>query len=256
MSHDIIPFHFHDREVLTIRDDQGDPWWRASDVCEHCGILNVSQACERLDTDEKAVICLTDTTGRSQDMLIVNEPGLYRLVMRSRKAAAKEFQRWVTHEVLPSIRKTGKYDATQVPQVKNPVHQLMIDTVIRLDEVEQRAIAAEERAIRAEARIAAVDTKADLALEDAHTMSLEDYIMKNGLLRQFPQTQWSRYATWLVNFCLATGMHVSKIPVYGKQWSEENVYPLGALHAWKRQEVSPPRQVHLLRPQGSEGDAL
>jgi anti-repressor protein len=149
-----------------------------------------------------------------------------------------------------------------LPQVKNPAHQLLIDTVVRLDEVEQRAIAAEQRALSAEAKIAHVDTKADLAkttadlaLEDAHTMTLENYITKNGLLRQFPRGQWTRYAKWLANFCLAMGLHVHKVSVYGKAWGEENAYPLAALHAWERQEIYQPRQVRLLRPDDTEGGA-
>lgn len=105
----LIPFHFNGQEIPAIRDANGEPWWRAIDVCKQCDIKNVSQACERLDADEKADICLTDSAGRPQNVLIVNESGLYALVMRSRKAEAKAFRRWITHEVLPQIRKTGAY---------------------------------------------------------------------------------------------------------------------------------------------------
>lgn len=123
---DIIPFQFNGHDVPAIRDDNGDPWWRAQEVCHHCGIKNVSKACERLDGDEKAVITLSDSAGRPQEMLIVNEAGLYTLALSSRKEQAKVFKRWVTHEVLPTIRKTGKYatPSSQPPSYQSEVEDL------------------------------------------------------------------------------------------------------------------------------------
>ena len=101
-------------EVRVIMKD-GEPHFVAADVCRALEISNVSDALSRLDDDEKSLafipamgIGLTDTHG-GQEMLVVNEPGLYRLIFASRKPEAKKFQRWVYHEVLPSIRKTGSY---------------------------------------------------------------------------------------------------------------------------------------------------
>lgn len=94
------------RVRVTMRD--GDPWFVARDVCTILGITNASQAVEKLDEDEKGV-CSTYTPGGTQALLCINEPGLYRLIFQSRKAEAKAFTRWVTHEVLPAIRKTGTY---------------------------------------------------------------------------------------------------------------------------------------------------
>ena len=125
------------------------------------------------------------------------------------------------------------------PQVKNPAHQLLIDTIVRLDEVEQRAQAAEQRALVAE-------TKADLALEDSHRMTLEEFICKNGLLRQFPRTQFATYARWLGQLCDEYGLPVPKSPVYGQSWDSEKAYPLSALTAWLRHEQRKPQQVRLV----------
>lgn len=89
-----------------------DPWFVAKDVCICLGIENVSQALSYLDEDEKCIITndtLNDTTGLRKDSRIVSEPGLYSLILRSRKPEAKAFKRWITHEVLPSIRKHGAY---------------------------------------------------------------------------------------------------------------------------------------------------
>lgn len=95
---------------VTVKD--GEPWFVAADVCRALGIGNPRMATARLDDDEKGVIS-TDTPGGQQKMNVVNEPGLYALVLGSRKPEAKAFKRWITHEVIPSIRKSGGYIAGQ-----------------------------------------------------------------------------------------------------------------------------------------------
>ena len=98
-------------QVRVIQRD-GEPWFVAADVCKALEIGNSRQAIVRLDDDEKGVIS-TDTLGGQQQVNIVNEPGLYTLVLGSRKPEAKLFKRWITHEVIPAIRKTGGYIAGQ-----------------------------------------------------------------------------------------------------------------------------------------------
>jgi prophage antirepressor-like protein len=106
MSTQLIPFDFEGRQVRVITDAQGEPWFVAADVL---GTLTLDRkALERLDADEKGVNSI-HTPGGEQEMTVVNEPGLYSLVLGSRKPEAKRFKRWVTHEVLPAIRKTGGY---------------------------------------------------------------------------------------------------------------------------------------------------
>lgn len=102
-------------QVRVIERD-GEPWFVAKDVCECLGIINVSQACDRLDDDEKANICKTDISESglnielpNRGLCIISEPGLYSLVLCSNKPEAKLFKRWITHDVIPSIRKTGAY---------------------------------------------------------------------------------------------------------------------------------------------------
>lgn len=106
---DLSIFHFEELPV-RITDRDGGLWFVLSDVCQVLEINNSRQAASRLDDDQKGVIS-SDTLGGQQEMTIVNESGLYNLIFRSRKAAAKRFRRWVTNEVLPSIRKTGRYEA-------------------------------------------------------------------------------------------------------------------------------------------------
>ena len=91
---------------------EGEPWFVAADVCRALGLGNSSMAVSKLDEDEKG-ISLIDTLGGKQKLGIVSQSGLYALVLSSRKPEAKAFKRWITHEVIPSIRKTGGYIAGQ-----------------------------------------------------------------------------------------------------------------------------------------------
>ena len=92
--------------VVTI---DKEPWFVSADVCRALEIGNPRQAMTRLDDDEKNTVILNDGTPGNPEKTVVNEPGLYSLVLSSRKPSAKKFKRWVTHEVLPSIRKHGMY---------------------------------------------------------------------------------------------------------------------------------------------------
>lgn len=94
--------------VRAVRGNDGEPMFVAKDVCAALGLGNSRQALSRLDDDEKGVIS-TDTPGGEQQMQAVNEAGLYVLVLSSRKPEARAFKRWVTHEVLPALRRDGGY---------------------------------------------------------------------------------------------------------------------------------------------------
>lgn len=87
-----------------------EPWFAAKDVCELLGLDDSRQAVSRLDDDEKGVIN-SDTLGGKQELTFVNESGMYALIFQSRKPQARAFRRWVTGEVLPSLRKYGYYVA-------------------------------------------------------------------------------------------------------------------------------------------------
>jgi anti-repressor protein len=147
MSLEIQQFQFKGQYPLRVIDRDGEPWFYASDACRALALVNVSDSVERLDDDEKDDIVSSDTIGRSQRMLIVNEPGLYTLIMRSDKPEAKAFKRWVTHEVLPAIRKTGAYlPATMTPtEALLAVVQRMVDTERTLTDHEQRLADVETR---------------------------------------------------------------------------------------------------------------
>lgn len=92
-------------QVRTVQKD-GEPWFVAADVCRALEVGEAHVAMRRLDDDEKGRFSIP-TLGGNQEMSIVNEPGLYSLVLGSRKPEAKSFKRWITHEVIPSIRRHG-----------------------------------------------------------------------------------------------------------------------------------------------------
>lgn len=96
----------------------GEPWFVAADVCRALEIKNSRDAVTRLDDDEKNTVALTDGIQGNPNKTVVNEPGLYSLVLGSRKPEAKAFKRWITHEVIPAIRKTGGYHVKQAEHDK------------------------------------------------------------------------------------------------------------------------------------------
>lgn len=112
MNPEIQTFNFHAVTLRTLEDENGSPWFVAKDVCDVLGLNNVGQALTRLDDDEKSSIILNDGTPGTPNKAIVSESGLYSLILASRKPDAHEFKRWITHEVLPTIRKTGGYIPT------------------------------------------------------------------------------------------------------------------------------------------------
>lgn len=113
-------FNYNSNEVRTIQRD-GDPWFVLRDVCAVLGITNDRNVSARLDADEKGVH-LMDTPGGQQEMTCINESGLYNVILRSDKPEAKPFRKWVTREVLPTIRKHGAYMTPETLQaaIMNP----------------------------------------------------------------------------------------------------------------------------------------
>jgi len=107
-------FVFENNQSIRTVLLNGVVWFSAMDVCRVLGVINPSKTVSRLDEDEHGITTSYTTQG-AREMLIVNESGLYALIMTSRKPVAKKFRKWVTNEVVPAIRKTGSYlDVQQV----------------------------------------------------------------------------------------------------------------------------------------------
>ena len=118
-------FHYQNRCIRTLVRD-GEPWFVAADVCSALEIGNVGDATNRIDPDDIDLIDGVDSLGRRQTMKIISEAGLYTLILGSRKPEARLFKRWVTHEVIPAIRRTGAYQmAEAAPATPIPSGQLL-----------------------------------------------------------------------------------------------------------------------------------
>lgn len=179
-------FSFGSAPVRVVMKD-GEPWWIASDVCAVLDLGNSRQALTRLDEDEKGVIS-NDTPGGRQEMATVSESGLYSLVLGSRKPEAKSFKRWITHEVIPAIRKTGSYGIQQfkVPQTLREALLLAAD--------QQGTIEAQQ------ATIATLEPKAqftDRVTNSKDAMTIREFakILGTGQNRLF---QWLRLKGYLI----------------------------------------------------------
>jgi hypothetical protein len=113
----IIPFDFEEQAVrVVMRDDE--PWFVAADVCRVLEIQNATDAIKRLDEDE---VTLDTIEGSHRPTNIINESGLYALVLTSRKEQARRFRKWITAEVLPAIRRHGRYEHPGLPDVQPEV---------------------------------------------------------------------------------------------------------------------------------------
>ncbi len=119
-------FVYSGEQLRTVQRDDG-LWWVLRDVCRVLNIGNVTDTKKRLDPDEVDLTDLIDSMGRVQATTIINEPGLYAVILRSDKPEAKAFKRWVTHDVLPSIRKTGAYGVPPERLAKLDEYQAKLD---------------------------------------------------------------------------------------------------------------------------------
>lgn len=171
MSSEIVPQVFDSPEfgsVRVVRDEGGEPWFVAKDVCDVLGIAtnHLRESGRGLDNDE--VSTLPNWEGKGAAPLIVSEAGLYSLVLRSRKPEARAFKRWVTHEVLPSIRRHGAYMTPEMAERMLNDPDVMIMTLEAL-KAERAKVAA---LVEDNARMLPKTTAWDAMVESDGTMSV------------------------------------------------------------------------------------
>lgn len=131
-------WNYESSEIWTVQVN-GEPWFVLSDVCKVLEISNSRNISSRLEPDEKGVT-LVDTLGGAQQMTIINESGLYTVILRSDKPQAKPFRKWVTSEVLPSIRKHGSYSVQSQFADLSPQLQVLIQMETRQKQIEARQV--------------------------------------------------------------------------------------------------------------------
>lgn len=193
----VAALRFEGVEVRTVVLD-GQPWFVAKDVCDVLGIAKYRDAFAQLDADERASAPV-DTLGGRQLMTIVSEPGVFALMLISRSPKVREFRRWLTHEVLPAIRRTGTY-AVETPE------QLMARAVVQAQEI----IARKDEQIAALAPMAEAweeisDAGTDYAVRDVAPMlsragietgpqRLFDKLHELGWIYRGEKGRWTPYA--------------------------------------------------------------
>lgn len=172
MNNDIQIFNYNNREVRTVQKD-GEPWFVLKDVCAILDISNHKMTTQRLDVDEVSQTYLIDSIGRKQEMTVINESGLYNVILRSDKPEAKPFRKWVTSEVLPSIRKHGAYMTQEKLQevLCNPDALFQIVSALKEESDKRKALEIQNSALAV-----------DLAIAQPKADYFDDCMARGGLM--------------------------------------------------------------------------
>ena len=216
-------FEFSNTTVRTINQG-GEPWFVLRDVCEVLEIGNPSDAARRLDDDEKGVDTI-DTLGGEQQVTIINESGLYSLILTSRKPEAKRFKKWVTSEVLPQIRKTGSY-ALEAPQAKDPVLAAHIAALVELDKIKQNQEKIEREQLRITQETEQTKKRLD-QIETAHDHFTIAGYFKYCLGRSVDIGISSKIGKRASRLCRKRGVQMGEIP--DPRFGRVNSYPKSIL---------------------------
>ena len=172
MNNDIQIFNYNNHEVRTVQKD-GEPWFVLKDVCAILDISNHKMTAQRLDVDEVSQTYLIDSIGRKQEMTVINESGLYNVILRSDKPEAKPFRKWVTSEVLPSIRKHGAYMTQEKLQevLCNPDALFQIVSALKEESDKRKALEIQNSALAV-----------DLAIAQPKADYFDDCMARGGLM--------------------------------------------------------------------------
>ncbi|MGM9640577.1 MAG: phage antirepressor [Faecousia sp.] len=193
---DLQIFNYNSNEVRTIQRD-GEPWFVLKDVCQVLGISKYRDTAERLDPDERGSVRV-DTPGGQQEMTCINESGLYNVIIRSDKPEAKPFRKWVTSEVLPSIRKHGMYATAETVEkmLSDPDAMIQVFTALKEERAARQALA--EKVEQDKPKVLFAD-----AVATAHTSILVGELAKmlkqNGVdIGQNRLFRWMREQGYLI----------------------------------------------------------
>ena len=198
MESSITPFTYNDHQVRVLAGADGQPRFVAQDVCDILGITNSRDALSRLDEDEKGV-GTTDTPGGPQQVSVLTEPGVYALAMTSRKPQAKPFVRWLSHDVVPSIRKRGGYLTPEAAEkaLTDPDFIIRLATALKEERAKRRAAEAQIEADAPHTRFGRTIASSD---GDLLVKQVADLISQGGYpISQVTLFKWLRAHGWLCN---------------------------------------------------------
>jgi len=245
-------FNYQGRQVRTILID-GEPWWVAKDVCEIFGDTNYRRSVSRLDDDEKGVSQI-NTPGGPQQMTIVNEPGLYTLLfymqpqkgnlpeekIQERTAALKSFKRWVTHEVIPSIRKTGAYATTL-----DELHKMYPSIPRTYPEALRQLADREEKLIKQAPLVSFAETCA-ASKDSVLIRELAKIASKNGIIIG-EKRLYQRLRTWGLIFPYSTEPYQEYVDRGYFEVTQSNKEVIsGVVKLFKVTRVTPKGQIYIL----------
>ena len=202
-------FTYEKKEVRTIQKN-GETWWVLKDVCGALGLSNPTVVADRLDDDERAKFDL----GRQGETNIVNESGLYNVILRSDKPEAKQFKRWVTHEVLPQIRKHGMYatDAAKLEAQQKRASAMLLNA-------QSRALQTLMRTIN--------DKKLSPIAAEVYGLKCVEQITGVDMGQYLPEHEKTYSATEIANMLGCTPNRIGKIAnQYGIKTPEYGAYVL------------------------------
>jgi anti-repressor protein len=182
---EIQPFVFPEtgQPVRTVTIDS-EPWFVGRDVCAVLDIAKPENSLALLDEDERGTHTV-GTLGGDQVVTVINEPGLYSLILRSRKPQAKAFKRWVTHEVIPSIRRTGSYSVATAPEIPATYAAALRVAAEQAERAELAEAHVAELAPAAQAWDSLAETKGDYSVRDAAQILDRDPLISTGQNRLF-----------------------------------------------------------------------
>lgn len=192
MSNALAVFEFQSNQLRTVVID-GRPWFVAADACAVLEIGRTHDAVRGLDEDEKGTETIR-TPGGDQAVTIINEPGLYSLILRSRKPQAKAFKRWITHDVIPALRQTGTYSLPAQRELsRRELAQMVIEAEDRADAEAQRADAAEAVAAEKAEQLAIAAPKAATldAIEAGDGMTTKAY--RKSYFPDIPEVEFFKH---------------------------------------------------------------
>lgn len=193
---ELTQFTYGDSSLRVVEIDS-QPWFVAKDVCGILELANHRSSIALLDEDEKGVHTMDSPSG-SQEMTVISEPGLYSLILRSRKPEAKAFKRWVTHEVLPSIRRHGMYATESVVDAMLADPEAMIRTLTALKEERAKRVRLEAQAQADAPKVVFADAVAS-AKTDILIGDLAKILRGNGVATgQRRLFEWMRVNGYLI----------------------------------------------------------
>ena len=212
----IINFKFDSLEIRAITTNDGEPWFVAQDVSNILEYSEASAMTRTLDDEEKG-LQIVQTLGGQQEMLMINESGLYSAILRSRRQEAKRFKKWVTSEVLPAIRKTGSYAVAP----KSPAHMLlaMAQQFVEIEAEQRRQ--AEQVAVMSES-VAVLEAKLD---NQSKHFSVVAWCNLQG--RHIDVTNAAKNGKKLAEYSRENGLDIGKVS--DPRFGEVNIYHKAAL---------------------------